>query len=237
MSESLPPCCPACGTFIERLADFESTVSGLGVELAKKTAAIKRLQGGQANGRPPQYNDAMEIALYWKALCMPKARELEGSRIDRTCARLKHYSKDDLRKAVFGYSCYPHRGEYGKRLRAEQGGKWDADLSKIMLDPTHVDAGIAMADREQGYDQGVLRQGARREFARLCDCGHPMVEHGQLWLNGHDACCDKECDCRHFDDLHRQGEEWLSRNNYAMETELPNAQDQVEKTARQHGLW
>lgn len=223
-----PIYCEACGVIQEQamrlVAEQEETIVRQAKDRNRLQKLIDQLRKKGDTSRPVEYEDAMEIAVYWKEKVAPLARELEGPRLDKTIARLKHYSKEELLRAVFGYSCRPHRGDYGKRLRMSEGGKWDADLEKIMQSGKTVEAGIRIANEELRFDQGVLNQGGRRVFAELCDCGHPRVEHGMLWLQGHESCCDKDCGCRQFDDITQRSEEFLRNNGYQLSaSHVPDA--------------
>ncbi len=210
--------CTACGVLLEaeseQITELEETIKNQAVQPSRKQGEISRLKGERAEAHPPEYADALEIAMYWREKVAPLARELEGERLRLTIDRLRGgYSKEELRRAVFGYSCRPHR-EYGKRLRMTEGGKWDADLETIMKSAKTVDVGICIANEEMRHDQGILNGGGRRHFAELCDCGHPRVEHGLFRVSGHEACYDADCSCQAFDDLTQRSEQWLAVNNY-----------------------
>jgi hypothetical protein len=102
-----PVFCPACGTIHEtatlRLEELQGTVAALGIEVARKQGTISRLRKQQANEHPPEYDDALEVAEYWREMLFPTARELNGPRLQNTIARLKAgYSPEDLRKSIWG---------------------------------------------------------------------------------------------------------------------------------------
>lgn len=216
MSEKEPFYCKACGSIDQeisgKLAELQETVQGLGVEVARKGAMITRLRKAQANERPPEYEDAMKVARYWKEILSPNARELNGPRVQNTIARLQHgYSTDDLMKSLWGYSCRPNVKEFGVRVRFNEGGKRKVELADLMRDAKAVDRGIEIADEEMRFDQGIINDGGSRFVAGRCDCGHARGSHALYRMHGHDACLEEGCDCREFDDMQWQVDEWLER--------------------------
>lgn len=215
--------CPQCGTMLDdiaaRLAEAEQTVIGLSSELAKKVGQNKRMQGQRANGHPPEYDDAMEVAEYWREMLAPRTKELQGPRLEKTIERLQGgYGKDDLKQAVYGYWCKPNVMD-GKRVR--RGGKRHADLELIMRDAGRVDRGIEMAEAERHFSSEHLNEGGSATAARLCDCGHPRIDHGLFHMQGHEGCYAEACACKGFDDLYRQMDEFHEREGTRDWAQLP----------------
>src|SRR4051812_29376074 len=122
--------CPACGVVNDRantvIAELSETVTQLGIEVASKRKAIKALRSDQSGEHPPEYDDAMGVAEYWLAHCPPRARELNGTRLRNTVARLRAgYDVDTLKQAIDGYAARPNVKD-GKRVR--EGGRRFCDL-------------------------------------------------------------------------------------------------------------
>lgn len=156
--------CPHCGTDVEaisqaltardeRIAILEQDCANLERELRGKRARIRQLQA-EADRRlqnNPLYDDAMKVLEHWKKKCMPAARELGGKRLDNVIARLKgSYTVDDLKKAIDGYALKPYVVN-GKRSTSGTREEWYADAELIFREPSKVDLGIRIAEREQEY--------------------------------------------------------------------------------------
>lgn len=214
--ELIPVTCQACGVVddaaTEAVLELQSTILTLGKEVARKQAQIGRLRSVQAAEHPPEYEDAMEVAHYWRERCAPRAKELNGIRLRNTIARLQAgYDKDSLRQSIDGYAARPNIKD-GKRVR--EGGKRFCDLELIMRDEQHVVAGIDIAIEEMRFDQGALNGGGSHHVAALCGCGHARVSHQLYRLMGHDACAEKDCMCQGFDDIPVAADQWLHRQGY-----------------------
>lgn len=208
--------CQACGVIDERantvIAELRETVTQLGIEVASKRKAIKALRADQSGEHPPEYDDAMEVAEYWRDHCSPRARELNGTRLRNTVARLRAgYDVDTLKQAIDGYAARPNVRD-GVRVR--HGGRRYCDLELIMRDEKHVQSGVEIAVEEMRSDQGVLAGAGSSWVAELCGCGHPRVSHQLFRLVGHDACAEQDCTCAGFDDLPVAAEQWLHRQGY-----------------------
>jgi len=204
--------CSACGTVnttaTNQMAELQTTVAQLGIEVAKKSGQIKRMRKVQSDDHPPEYEDAMEVAHYWKANVRPTAVELNGPRLLNTIERLKHgYTKHDLMLACWGYRCRPNIKD-GKRVRRNDGGRRFDDLELICRDAKHVEDGMEIADAERLHDQVSLDEGASPYVAEMCDCGHPRADHALFRRHGHEGCLrtDEHCDCEEFDDLLHRAE-------------------------------
>lgn len=204
--------CTACGTINEtataHMAEMAGSIANLGIELNRKQGQINRLRKQQKEERPPEYDDAMEVAVYWRDEVRPTAIELNGPRLQNTIDRLKHgYSKEDLKLACWGYRCRPNIKD-GKRVRRNQGGRRYDDLELICRDAKHVEDGMDIAMEERLHDQGLLDDHASRYVADLCDCGHPRADHALFRFHGHEGCLrqDEHCSCEAFDDIHLRAE-------------------------------
>jgi len=203
--------CPQCGCVLpedEKVRIMEDTVLALSNEIARKQAQIKRMQTERSKRRPPEYDDAMEVAEYWREHLMPRAKELNGPRIQITIERLQHgYEKYDLLRSLDGYAIKPNVSSRG-RCRVSEGGRRQVELSLLMRDAEHVDRGIDIWESEMAHDQAVLNGGGSRYVAALCGCGHPLVSHQLFYLTGSTACAERDCDCREFDTLPAEIEKW-----------------------------
>jgi hypothetical protein len=194
--------------------ELQATILALGKEVARKQSMIARLRAGQAEEHPPQYEDAMEVARYWKETLCPGAKELNGQRLRNTIHRLQAgYEVDQLKQALDGYYARPNVKD-GKRVRSSEGGTRRTDLELLMRDEKHVMDGIAIAVEEMAHDQGVLNGGGSRYVALLCGCGHPLVSHQLYYLTGGTACAEKDCTCLEFDSLPTESEQWLHQQGY-----------------------
>jgi hypothetical protein len=113
------------------------------VEIAK--LKDERAQSPKAS---PHYSDAMEVLGYWKQLCAPRTKELNGKRLEKAIARFNGgYDMAQLKLAVFGYSRRPYvtvGGRSSKGLPVQR----HVDAELIFRDAKHVDAGIEMAEDE-----------------------------------------------------------------------------------------
>ena len=185
--------CPECGSVIEEMVKLRENLALAERDLRNKRAQISRLTKQQAEAYPPEYDDAMEIAEYWRDLCMPRARELNGTRLTNTIARLKHYPKSELKLSVWGYAQRPNVRD-GRRVREDQGGDRHVDLELIMREARNVDRGIAIAEQEGRCDH----------------CDHPRSTHGLLYRDGHESC---SCGCPAYDDTTQATEAWITRRD------------------------
>jgi len=89
----------------------------------------------------------MEVLRYWKAKIYPGARELNGSRLQNTVARLSHgYTVEDLKRSIDGFAHRPNL-KYGRWVPPDQGGDFKADPKFFMADAARVDEGLRIADR------------------------------------------------------------------------------------------
>lgn len=215
MSEALY--CEHCGSVLDRLQrrfdEQTEAIKTQAVDIARRQHTINQLRRSQRDERPPEYDDAMQVAEYWRETLHPRARELNGTRVLAVCARLKHYTKAELIKAIDGYAIKPNVGERG-RCRAPEGGRRQVDLELLMRDAKRVEAGIAIYEAEMAHDQGVLNAGGSRHVAELCDCGHARISHGLHRIVGNEACYEPDCTCAGFDSLHTQAEQWLTQKGY-----------------------
>lgn len=203
--------CDACGVVheeaTEKIGILQEAVTNLGIEVSRKQARVNRLRNESMGQRPPEYDDAMQVALYWKQNISPTARELNGPRMENTIARIRAgYSVEELKWAVWGYRCRPNVLD-GKRVPARLGGRRYVDLELIMRDEKHVQIGMEIADAESRHDQGLLDDKASRHVAELCECNHARWSHGLLWLQGHESCYEDGCRCQGYDSLHVEQEE------------------------------
>ena len=203
--------CPACGSLLAdtvlgaKFAELQETVTALGIEVQRKQKTITNLRKAELSDHPPELDDAMEVAQFWKTELMPSARELNGPRLTNTIDRLRHgYDKASLKLSLWGYRCKPNVAQYGKRVRHDQGGKRSVDLKDLMRDASAVDKGIEIAEEERHHEQQLLDAGASRYVAALCDCGHPRADHALYRVHGHDQCLARDCMCVAFDDLGHQ---------------------------------
>jgi hypothetical protein len=200
----------------QRIEGLEEERRLLEADLRGKRSLISRLRNDRNEARPPEYDDAMEIARYWKDILEPNARELNGPRLQNTIARLKHYSPEELKKSVWGHYCRPNVKD-GERMRHDEGGARYVDLELIMRDAKHVEKGIRIAEEEIRYDQALLNDGAHRSLASLCDCEHARADHALFYLHGHDHCLRNGCRCEGFDDIQWQMREWELQNEHRAE--------------------
>jgi hypothetical protein len=224
--------CPACGVVNDRantvIAELRETVTQLGIEVASKRKAIKALRSDQSGEHPPEYDEAMEVAEYWRDRCSPRARELNGTRLRNTVARLRAgYDVDTLKQAIDGYAARPNVKD-GKRVR--EGGRRFCDLELIMRDEKHVQSGVEIAIEEMRSDQGVLAGAGSRWVAEMCGCGHPRISHQLARLVGHDACAERDCTCGGFDDLPVAAEQWLHREGHYDRKRSGQIRSQVQAT-------
>lgn len=202
---------PALG---HRMAELNEAIANMGVELAKARGQIKRLTKAKNDEHPPEYDNAMEVAEYWRERCMPGARELNGQRLRNTIDRLKAgASVDELKMSIDGYAARPNTSKKG-RHPASVGGVFRADLELIMRTEENVQTGIQIAIAEMAHDQGIRNGGGSRYVAQLCGCGHALVAHQLFYLTGGTACAEKECACKEFDSLPVESEQWLHQQGY-----------------------
>jgi len=196
-----PVFCEACGTVnetaTEQVATLQEAVTNLGLEVSRKQSRVNALRREQAEARPPEYDQAIEVAEFWRENLSPRARELNGPRLEKVIARLRAgYTVEELKHSLWGYRCRPNLKE-GRRVR--EGGKRYVDLELLMRDEKHVQIGIEIAEQESRFDQNVLDSSGSRHAAVLCDCGHARWAHGLLWLQQHEACYEEGCLCTGYD--------------------------------------
>jgi len=196
--------CPECGSVLpeisQRIEGLEESLRLAERDLRGKRSLVARLRGEQNAARPPEYEDAMEVARYWRDTIRPTAKELNGPRLINTIARLKHYTAEDLKKSIWGYYCCPYVHEGERVPVGPEKARYD-DLELIMRDAKHVEKGIEIAVREARYDTGLIKDGSSRAVASLCDCQHPRADHALERLHGHNWCLYPGCACNGFDDL------------------------------------
>jgi hypothetical protein len=187
-------------------------------QLSTARGQIKQLREQQSTADDELSKQAMEICEYWRDLIAPKARELKGPRFDNTLKRLKAgYPVDELKLAVYGYYCRPYVVD-SKRKHTGRPDQKHNDLELIMRTPQHVDKGIAIARHDAKLDVEHVHRGGTLPLSRLCDCGHPAVDHLRpdlafaLGLVDEKAahpggirepCAHKDCPCYTFDTLHQ----------------------------------
>jgi hypothetical protein len=209
--------CTECGSVLEHLQhrfdELTETIKSQAIDIARRQSTINSLRRAQTEERPPEYDEAMEVAEHWRTVLAPRARELNGTRVQAVIARIKHFSKTELIKAIDGYAYRPNIRD-GKRVRPDQGGKRWVELDLIMRDAKHVETGIEIYEAEMVHDASVLNAGGSDYVAQLCECGHSLVSHGLLHLQGHQACYERDCECRQFDDLPVRAEQWLTQKGY-----------------------
>ena len=214
-----PVFCSACGTVHEpatrRIEELMAANAQLAIEMTNKQKRVNALRKAQADEDPVIYEQAMDVARYWKETCAPNARSLNGPRLQKVIERLREDDIDvaDLKKACWGYHCRPNIKDR-KRVRTHEGGKRYTDLELICRDAKHVEDGIAIAEEELRLDQGLLNDGASKYVATRCDCGHARGSHALFVLHGHVACLEKDCGCREFDDTQWCADEWLREQGY-----------------------
>jgi hypothetical protein len=129
------------------VAQLRSDVANLELELRTKRRAIKGLQGDDAHKAQasPHYQTAMRVLGFWKNICLPTARELNGKRLDHCLARLTAgYDEQRLNEAVLGYSHYPFIVN-NKRSAIGEPSQWAADAELIFRSAKFVDNGIRLA--------------------------------------------------------------------------------------------
>lgn len=167
--------CAACGAVhesaTERIRRLEEERELAEKDLRGKRTRIKRLLADRdkALRDSKHYDEAVEVALHWQATCAPGAREPTNmQRIEPTIARLAHYTKTDLKRAIDGYAARPF---IVNRRRVAHGSKddWYADLELIMRDAKHVDAGLRMVEHEEQFEQVVAAPEAEPAQMPLAD--------------------------------------------------------------------
>jgi hypothetical protein len=125
-------------------------IDSLERELRKYRAEVKRLRKEQDRQirNHPQYEKALKVLMYWRAVCAPSAREVESVRRVRPCLdRLAGgYTVKELCRAVDGYALKPYVVG-GKRTHEGPKDSWYADAELIFRDEKRVDVGLAIADQ------------------------------------------------------------------------------------------
>lgn len=230
------PVCHECGAHVPQIEQLQQLYLTKSRELVAVRNRLDRLQSGQDGRDSELYEQALEVANYWKQLLAPRTRELKGPRVDNTYARLKGdgtgkpYSVDDLKQAVYGYYCCQYVVD-AKRVSSGKPSERHVDLELLMRDPKHVDKGIALARENAGYDVELMHKGTSALQARLCDCGHPEVDHlrpdlalelglidaqapGQASIP-REPCAHKDCACYTFDTIHQHIEAYREEQAHA----------------------
>ncbi|HEY1437388.1 MAG TPA: hypothetical protein VGG82_07785 [Casimicrobiaceae bacterium] len=139
--------CSACGTVNDAAIAW---IGDLTAEIASARVGLRRQRGEQRRDvtADPQYTTAMEVLEYWRGICAPNTKELNGPRLEKCLARLHHgYSKHDLMRSAFGYSKRPFVVSYGKRAVAGRKDQRKVDAAFIYRDAEHVDDGLALAEQ------------------------------------------------------------------------------------------
>lgn len=168
--------CPACGTVLEdleaelahvraMLAETKTYLQDTQMELTKTSVKLKatiRDQNKKAQ-EGPRKAEALDVLEFWRQTCMPKARGLNGKRLENAIARLKDgYTVEQLKRAAWGYSIMPYVVDPGRRSRTGSPADWRADAELIYREPRRVDDGLRWADMED---------------RRLADEYEPVGEH------------------------------------------------------------
>lgn len=144
----------------DEVAENEHTIKRVNKEANNYERKWRRLrkEADQQLKAHPLFMVSMEVLEYWRELCHPNARELEGERCRKVIARLegkpKPYSKDELKRCVYGYSHFPFIVN-GRRSPAGSPGQRYIDAELVFRDPKHVDQGLAMADEADRRAEGM----------------------------------------------------------------------------------
>jgi hypothetical protein len=154
-----PSACPGCGTLLEdmtnlrqELADVREDLKEAHRQLGIAHMMVTKLRSEQRREQPdPRTDEALEILRYWKALCAPRTRELNGPRLKNCLARLNGhkdqddgYSAEELKECVRGYAFRPYVVN-GCRVAQGTPDQRYVDAELVFRDAKHVDQGIMLA--------------------------------------------------------------------------------------------
>jgi hypothetical protein len=129
------------------VAQLRADVENLERELRTKRSKIKQLQGDAAHKAQssPHYQTALRVLSFWKHICLPSAKELNGKRLENCIARLcGGYNENSLNESVLGYSQYPYIVDRRRSAMGEP-HEWAADAEMIFRSAKFVDAGIRLS--------------------------------------------------------------------------------------------
>ena len=148
--------CRECGSVnaeaTELVGQLRADIRHLEADLRAKRARLAAMRGEQASAAEGAAEKALalEVLSEWKRLCSPRARELNGPRLEKTLARLRAgYTADQLRQCIHGYAARPYVVG-GVRSSIGLPSQRHVDPDVIFRDAKHVDAGIAIGDEEDG---------------------------------------------------------------------------------------
>ena len=146
--------CQSCGLVNEEAA---TAIALLERERNQQRARIARLESQRVKALTahPRYADALDVLEYWRQVCAPNARELNGKRLVNCLARLEHYDAATLKTAVHGYARFPYATRRG-RSPVGAGNEWQADAEQIFRDAGWVDRGVRLAHQGNWIDTRIL---------------------------------------------------------------------------------
>jgi predicted Rdx family selenoprotein len=157
--------CPECGAVLaafQELLDAKSeAIADLHQQNIGLLAKVSRLRGEQLDKRKsdPRFEDAQAILELWRELLSPKARDLNGKRLENVLARLKKtpHSKDgyvveELMWSIRGYALKPYVVN-GRRTATGTADDWHADAELIFRDAGKVDQGIRWWKAHQAMEE------------------------------------------------------------------------------------
>lgn len=185
--------CPGCRSRDEAIAALQGELTYTLMRMGRV-----RAEHHEELGLRPDAEAVKRVYAEWRRLCAPKAHgHISPDRLKMGLARLKTFSEGELVTAV-------------TRAAAEKpdrnGRRWDKWENVMRNDGAvyrHLDEGRVA--------EGLVVQD--RELARLCDCGHPNIDHQKPMHNpaGLAPCGHRDCSCVTFDDIFTRSDEWLAR--------------------------
>lgn len=205
---------------LEQLRDeLEGVTRSFAAAKGENTRLRRELSAAQ--GVEPEAKDVMDVLLFWRAQCMPRAQITVGSeRWQKTRARLRE------RDAESGERCYsPLKlkaavvGAMLSDFHMQNRDKGYLDAASIFGDSRKVDAHI---QRAVGFKRltGIsaltlvdeLGSEALRWLAERCSCTHLWVEHlrGGPRPGGLQPCSVEGCGCANFDYLSARIDRWVA---------------------------